>query len=72
MCLCGTNICRHIYLSISIYHKNYVKDSLLGEENIQAGEKLSGHLFHTNVVNISVENLHLDWKIDNVKVETVV
>ena len=25
-----------------------------GEENIQAGEKLSDHLFHTNVVNILI------------------
>ena len=32
-----------------LYTENPGLELYLGEENIQAGEKLSGHLFHTNL-----------------------
>ena len=41
MCLCGTNVCRHIYLSISIYHKNHIKDSFCFIAHSFASSKLS-------------------------------
>ena len=45
-----------------IYYYYYLY-KYIGEENIQAGEKLSGHLFHTNV-NISVEKTFI-WTENN-------
>ena len=43
-----------------LYNTDFKEVLIKGEEKILAGDKLSGHLFHTNLSIFWLKNLHLD------------